>query len=102
MGIIAILEHEDRREIAVVGDPQNRLRRLLPSPDDGSFDYIRFIDPYGHTTFNHLQAPKFLSEWQRLYSKCAEPEEESLLRQIEDLAKRLVGECHMYLRFEGD
>jgi hypothetical protein len=102
MGFDVWLETEDRRQVAGVGDDHDLLHRLLSKIDDTSFDYLRFVDPYGDTPFNRLQADKFLSECKRLYPKCQVTEETSLLDQIEDLAKRLAGGNHLYLRFIGD
>jgi hypothetical protein len=102
MGFDVWLETEDRRQVEAVADHHDLLHRLLPKIDDTSFDFLRFIDPYGDTTFKVLQAGKFLSEWRRLYSKCEVAEETALLEQIEDLAKRLAGGNHLYLRFIGD
>lgn len=56
MGIDAKLQTEDGRILQEVFDPEDILQRLLPFNDESS-SCLRFVDPYGDTTFNQLQIP---------------------------------------------
>lgn len=63
MGFTVALEDEDGVELApTAGDPKNAFGRSLPHPDDTSFACLRFVDPYGDTTFNNLQIPLLIEE----------------------------------------
>ena len=73
---------------------------MLPSSDDSTFRFLGFIDWYGDTVFNYLQAKGFLEEWQRV--KASHPDELVLLLRIERLARRVLEDRHGYLKFYGD
>lgn len=102
MGIKVVLESEDGKPVEDVGDPTNILHRLLPSPEDKSFQYLRFIDWYGDTVFNRLQMESFLAEWKRLATAATTVEDKNLITHIENLAIRCQKEPHLYLKFYGD
>lgn len=103
MGISTLLETEQGQELARVDDPTNMLHRLLPDHDDLSSQLLRFVDWYGDTTFNYLQAPIVISELNRIAEEKAQTLEEKVL--IGDIV-RLVTECqfenHLYVKFYGD
>jgi hypothetical protein len=102
MGISVVLETERGVERERIDDPSNLLHVLLPSADDTSFTYLRFIDWYGDTVFNQLQIEPFLAEWERLQGRAQSPETAELYTRIKDLAKRSQSEPHLYLKFYGD
>ena len=102
MGLRVALESERGECIAEVLDPQNLLHRLLPSFDDLSFQWIRYIDWYENTVFNHLQIAPFLDEWRRLYQSASSDDDHELLRRVEDLAVEVQRSNHRYLKFYGD
>lgn len=103
MGINILLENEQGKEVAHVDDPTNILHRLLPDHDDLSYQMLRFVDWYGNTTFNQLQAPVLISELNRINEEKAQTLEEKAL--IDDIV-RLVTECQfedlLYVKFYGD
>jgi hypothetical protein len=102
MPISVILTDEDGEEVERLDDVGNLLHRLLPSVDDGSYQYLRFIDWYGDTVFNQLQIEPFISEWARLEAAATAPEDKQLLSRISNLAKKCQAEPHLFLKFEGD
>ena len=97
MGLTIVLESEDGRALATVEDLKNRLYHLLPKHDDDHFQMIRFIDWYGDTVFNRLQAATFLKEWETLRGNGNSKEDEDLVSAIRELAFRLQTEPHLYL-----
>lgn len=76
--------------------------RLLPSADDGSFLYLRYIDRWGDTVFNRLQIEPFLTEWARLEAATTDPTDMEILAGIRKLARQCQREPHLYLKFLGD
>lgn len=102
MGLTVVLESEDGKALATVEDLKNRLHHLLPTHDDDHFQLIRFIDWYGDTVVNRMQAVTFLKEWETLREKVRSKEDEDLVSAIRQLAIRLSTEPHLYLKFYGD
>ncbi len=101
MGIDVVLETEDGSPIARVDDPESRLERLLPPYDAAGFKCLIFIDPYGDTVFNHLQALTLIDEINRLDVPSEDKKSKRLLADIAKLARRLANETHTYLKFYG-
>lgn len=102
MPISVVLTDEEGEELERVDDVGNFLHRLLPSSDDLSYHYLRFIDWYGDTVFNQLQMEPFLDEWEKLDRVATSPEERQFLARISDLARHCQREQHLYLKFYGD
>jgi len=102
VGLSVALEQEDGAALDTVHDPSNQLHRVLPSPEDTSYQWVTTIDWYGDTVFNRIQAAKLRSEWQRLVDSCREPEALALLQRIDGLIGRCASEVHLYVKFYGD
>ena len=102
MPISVILTDESDEELARLDDVANLLRRLLPSGDDSSYHYLRFIDWYGDTVFNQLQMEPFLEEWEKLERVASTTEDQAFLARVAQLARRCQQEQHLYLKFLGD
>jgi hypothetical protein len=101
MGITVVLEDENGARIDALDDTP-ALLRALSSAHDLSLPWMSTIDPYGDTTFNHLQAPKVRSELQRLIDASGDPETTAHLQRIDGLLKRCVAEPHLYVKLYGD
>jgi len=96
-------EDEDGHVIESLEFDTGPLSRLLPDFRDESFHCLRFIDPYGNTTFNRFQVEhQFLPEWKRLYDRAESRDDRRLLRAVEHLARRCLEDVHLYLKFVGD
>jgi hypothetical protein len=65
MGFDINLEKEHGEVLATVEDPKNLLHRLLER-SQAVEPLLAEIDWNGDTTFNRLQMPRFLSEWETL------------------------------------
>ncbi|MGO9273134.1 MAG: hypothetical protein ACLQOO_23350 [Terriglobia bacterium] len=102
MGFEVVLQDERGEVIDQLADPQNYLHKLLPHPDDQSYQCLRFIDWYGDTTFNYLQIDLFLAELERLKSRAQLSQEKDLVQRIEGMARRCKRTRHSYLKFIGD
>lgn len=96
------LEDERGERVDEVSGPTDALQGLLPSPKDESFSCLRFIDPYGNTVFNSLQAEVLLAELTRIRPTTTTNLERELLDRIEELAERCRSEPHLYIKFYGD
>lgn len=73
MGIDARIETERGTCIAELGDPGNRMNRLLALAALDSTLCLQFIDPYGCTVFNGYQIPVLQRECSSLISLLTEP-----------------------------
>ena len=101
MGFDINLEKEHGEVLATVGDPKNILHRLLERCQKDE-SHLMEIDWNGDTTFNRLQMPRFLAEWETLVKHSQSPEEAKLVDEIRSLAERCKGGVHLYLKFIGD
>lgn len=103
MGMAVVLQDENCSNISEpVYDPQEVFSLCLPRFGDIAYPCLRFVDPYGDTLFNHLQAAAVLEEWDRLKeSFCAHGAE-----QLWSSVGRLIAECseepHTFTRFMGE
>ena len=103
MGIAVVLQDEACNDISeVVQDREGVMALCLPSLADGAFSCARFIDPYGDTVFNPLQAAVLVEEWDRLRRLFSEENAETLWADVRGLIVRCSEEPHVYLRFVGD
>jgi hypothetical protein len=101
MGIDAYLKTISGETTQVVGDPRSELMAFLRSASLSATVCLRFIDPFGNTTFNRPQCQVLLAELTDLRKHAAGPIAEHLDRlcRITDLAARKGG---YEIRFEGD
>ena len=102
MGFAITIETERGERLDETFDPKNVLGNLLPTGDDSNSLYLRYIDRYADTVFNHLQMGPFLVEWRQLYDAARSEEERDILHRVEEMAKKVQHEYHWYLKFYGD
>jgi hypothetical protein len=100
MGFTIRLETEHGDLIEQLDD--RKLEELLPADDDRSYVCLRFVDPYGDTTFNRPQMPDLLLELDRIKAKARSEEDRQFIMQIIKLAQRCQREVHTYIKFYGD
>ena len=63
---------------------------------------LQYIDPYGTTSFNGLQAEALLSELEKASSLVKSKEAGDLLKSLERIARQCSEEEHLFLKFYGD
>lgn len=103
MGLTIRLENERGAVLgAMVEDPTNLLHALLPPEEDESYPLLRYVDPYGDTTFNQLQVEALLREWSRVQEKVTTEEQRAVASRVEHLARECLVGVHKYLKFVGD
>jgi len=100
MGVDLRWENEDGRHEIV--DPQLCISHLLLNTDLAGTTCLRFIDPYGGTTFNQLQIPILIEELRSVLEKAQDKRIRDHLQLVIDLAEKSRGEIHSYLKFYGD
>ena len=101
MGINIRLQDERGRKLDEILDPSNLLCALLPW-DDPSFACLRFVDPYGDTTFNAAQSEVLVAELARIRAKASQHAELELLDGIQRLVQLCLAAPHRYVKFIGD
>jgi hypothetical protein len=103
MGIVKIgLVDEEGTVIHTLRSDPHALDELLPDVDDARFITLRFIDPFGDTTFNMLQWPFVLRELQVLREQSPSESAVQLIDELRDLLCSDDVEPHSYLKFFGD
>src|SRR6187200_68234 len=98
MAIDVEWQDERGRPLARYAGPPLDERLLQQAPGDSAC--LRFIDPYGDTTFNSMQVAVLEKELSALSATAGEAAEQarSLLQFVKQFEKRL----HSYLKFIGD
>lgn len=103
MGIDVVLQDEKCIDISpIIYDLDDVISLCLPPFADKSYSCVRFIDPYGDTIFNRVQADILIDEWDRLKPAFIKHSTEDLWSDIRELIIRCREEPHTYLRFMGD
>lgn len=103
MGIEVVLQDERCSDASeMIHDPEGVIVLSLPDPADGSYSCVRFIDPYGDTIFNRLQAAAMIAEWDALKDSFLLKNAGELWADVRGLIVRCSQEPHLYLRFVGD
>ena len=73
---------------------------LMPTLEDDTSSWLRFVGPYGDAIFTHLQVPVLAGELRRVRDGATGPEIRRMLDDIIALAERC--RTHEYLWFVGD
>ena len=102
MGMAIQLEDQQGKVLEEIPDLESLLARLFPSWDDDTFHCLRYIDPWGETTFNHLQMDEVIIELRRIREKTPVEAERAFIDAIEGMATRCKEGEHRYLKFLGD
>jgi hypothetical protein len=94
MGVDLKWENEDGRTIEEVLDPQMCISHLVLQTDLTRTACLRFIDPYGDTTFNQLQIPILIEELESVFESALDEQVRDHLRRVIGLAQKSRGEIH--------
>ena len=101
MGINVELQTERGETLQVCADPHSLLPRILQRAEVSGTCCLRFIDPFGDTTFNRGQATVLLQELAGIRPKL-EDRERALVDCIISIAEQAERKVHLYLKFIGD
>jgi hypothetical protein len=63
---------------------------------------MRFIDPYGDTTFNALQISILINELKQSIENTTNPEAKEHGKRLLEMARKVSEEVHLYLKLYGD
>jgi hypothetical protein len=102
MGIDAYFETEKGTQTDHLPDPDGLLERLLPSYDNEHSICLRFIDPYGDTTFNQLQIPILKKELELAIENSNEDLVKNHGEKLLSLIEKSENIVHTYIKFYGD
>ncbi len=75
---------------------------MLPAETDSRFACLRFVDPYGDTVFNGIQAPYLEADLQLLIREGRNQDEIAIIEQLLALASVCQDHPHLFVRFIGD
>ena len=102
MGMSIRLETRNGKAIEEIPDLESLLSRFFPSWDDLTYHFLRYIDPWGETVFNHLQMDELIFELRRIRQKASTEEQRAFVDAIEGMAGRCKDSDGLYLKFSGD
>ena len=101
MGIDVRLETESGDEIETLLDFDDSLQKILLECDPAASVTLRFIDPYGNTSFNRLQMPSLIAEIEHARERLKDEIAEKFAQGVLRLALRCQDEVDTYLKFYG-
>ena len=104
MAIKVDLRTEQGERVSSLIDRAYVLNRLLPQSQGEAerFKLLQYIDEYGDTIFNPIQARAFLSDLGQLLRSVEDAEQRTSLKEVEQLTVRCAKSTHLYLWFIGD
>jgi len=103
MGIEVEWVGEDGVQLRQVPDSGERLAKLMHSHWSRSNTVcLRFVDPYGDTTFNQAQIPVLLEELRASERAESNPGTRDHLAGVIRLVESAVRQVHTYIKFIGD
>lgn len=102
MGVDLRWDSENGTRIEEILDPQMCISHLVLKTHVAGTTCLRFIDPFGDTTFNQLQIPILIDELKLAFEKVQDGRFREHLRRVIALAKKSRNEIHTYLKFYGD
>jgi hypothetical protein len=102
MGINVQVETENGLMLEQYLDPEGAVVRLVSSAPIESSTCLRFVDPYGNTTFNQLQLPELIREVEAIANDSKDPDSRKIAVEILRLAKSAASRVHTYIKFIGD
>ena len=103
MSMAVVLQDERHENISeLVFDTEGVLEACLLTSGEAHSCCLRFIDPYGDTIFNPLQARVLLSEWDGLLTCFRESHTVGLWQTLRTMMVACSENPHTYLRFIGE
>jgi hypothetical protein len=78
------------------------LHGVLPAREEREFPFLRCIDPYGKTVFNHLQMDAFLEEWERIQDRARDESQKEAWHKVKEMGMHCKDDRDLYLRFVGN
>lgn len=95
-------EDENGEELARVSEDLKDFARIIPESTSPDYPCLRYIDPYGDTTFNQLQLPQLLKDLEKISSGSTSAEQKTHINRVIEFVTRACGETHTYIKFYGD
>ena len=78
------------------------LHDVLPAREETQFQFLRGIDRFGNTVFNHLQMQSFLEEWERIRDRARDESQREAWSKVKEMAEKCRDDRDLYLRFVGN
>ena len=101
MGVDLIWQDENGKVREEIPDPKMCIATIAFTLDLSGTVCLRFIDPYGHTTFNQRQIPILIKELEAIQDKISDYDTQIHLLRVLELAERSKGEARTILKFRG-
>jgi hypothetical protein len=102
VGINVEIQHESGETIAEFLDPEGAITRLVVSQHENRHSIcLRFIDPYGDTTFNQQQLPHLIAEVESAIRAMSDQVVKLKVARLSDFLKTAIN-MHTYVKFIGD
>lgn len=103
MAIFRVVLLERGRAVKeMISDPRALDDLFAAVEGDESFPCLRFLDPYGDTTFGRIQVASVLSELELLKIRATTSTELSAIDDLMELARQAEEYPHRFLLFQGE
>jgi len=101
MGVDLVWQDESGKVLEEIPDPKMCIATLAFTHDFSETICLRFIDPYGQTTFNQRQIPILVKELEAISPKITDYDVQIHILRVLELAERSKGEARTILKFTG-
>ena len=102
MPITVVAESEGGQELAdPVRDKDDVIRELACAPEASGIIFLKYIDPYGDTTFNRLHLPVVIQELDQINHLARDEGDRKLIAEVRRLAVFCRERPHRYLKCYG-
>jgi hypothetical protein len=102
VGIDVNLQDEQGAVLDTISDPGGLTVLLIRAAGEAGATCLRFVDLYGDTTFNRLQAEMLIPELEAAIAVASDERVANHGREVMRLAKACREDVHLYLKFVGD
>ena len=102
MPFLTVELRTERGEVLQQVFDEGAIARVRPPEDDWSSACLRFVDPYGDTIFNPVQASVLSEELKTALRLRGDAEDRERIDRVIEVADRCAAGVHVYLWLIGD
>jgi len=102
MGINCSLQDENGSTIKEEADSSNLMSRFVLHDNLGPYRLMKYLDPYGNSSFNQLQFDDLLRDLEMAKASSSAAEFKQYLSRVIRLVEEAKQSVHTYIKFIGD
>lgn len=102
MGIDLHIEDEHGKSIYCISDDQQIFAHVINQTKMSEYSLLKYIDPYGDTTFNNMQLNDLLYDLSSLHTTISDIATRKYVNKLISLLENYTNTNHVYFKFYGD